>query len=65
LRQSNDFLQSAAGPASLPALRTYKCDQCGVPLTETEEDPSQKLTILKMLSVSPVAVANDNGPGAA
>jgi hypothetical protein len=59
------FFKALPALASLPALRTYKCDQCGVPLTETEEDPSQKLAILKMLSVSPVAVANDNGPGAA
>jgi hypothetical protein len=31
------FLKAIASVASLPALRTYKCEECGVRRTETEE----------------------------
>jgi DNA-directed RNA polymerase subunit RPC12/RpoP len=36
------FFKAVPAVASLPALRTYKCEQCGVPVTKTEQDPPQK-----------------------
>jgi hypothetical protein len=52
------FFKAVPAVASLPALRTYKCEQCGVPVTKTVQDPPQKRA-KKTRNIS--TVANDNG----
>jgi DNA-directed RNA polymerase subunit RPC12/RpoP len=40
------FRNAIPSVASLPALRTYKCEDCGVRLTETEEQPVRSHVII-------------------
>jgi len=41
------FVSTIAGAGSLPALRTYKCEVCGVRRTETEYPRDESISSLK------------------
>jgi len=41
------FFNGIASVGSLPALRTYKCEECGVRRTETEEARAESMSSLK------------------
>jgi hypothetical protein len=40
------LFKSIASVGSLPALRTYKCEQCGVRRTETDEARDESISRL-------------------
>jgi hypothetical protein len=41
------LFKAIAGVGSLPALRTYKCEECGVRRTETGEARDTSISTLK------------------